>query len=122
MNKTYFKKERMLYDDTGISYCITRLLIDNERFKVMGEETRLSLFFFLLSFRDKNTLLYRIIMRRYLIMVLFTMLICLLLGFLMIVLPVLVASSGAFVLIFGDIIVFGLIIALIVSLFRKKKK
>lgn len=55
-------------------------------------------------------------------MVLFTILVCLLLGFLMIALPILVASGGAFILVFGDVIVFGLIIALIIKLFRKRKK
>ena len=55
-------------------------------------------------------------------MVLFIILVCLLLGFLGIALPILIVSGGAFILVFGDIIVFGLIIALIVSLFRRKKK
>lgn len=55
-------------------------------------------------------------------MVLFTILVCLLVGFLVIALPILVASGGAFILVFGDLIVFGLIIALIVSLLRKRKK
>ena len=55
-------------------------------------------------------------------MVLFTILVCVLLGFLMMALPILIVSGGAFMLAFGDIIVFGLIIVLIISLLRKRKK
>lgn len=55
-------------------------------------------------------------------MILFTILLSLIIAIAVIALITAIIAGGSFIVVFGDLIVFGLIVWLIIKIFRQKKK